>query len=243
MYMTKCAAFAGLLLLSCATGAQASIIDNFNRPDGSLGSNWTNDVNGSCTIVSNQATCGGVGTTLFTGASGTTIAADIRHNGDTDDFAALVLGYADYQHNIYVKAQSEDGFFGFEKLAIYFGDNGMGNGDWAQSGIFFIPQFDAAHMVVSLVGTNLTVTLDTDFNGTADQTYTRGGVPVALLGTGVGIGGWHKAGLSGATIDNFDATLRVTPPPPTGVPEPLSLSLFGASLAGFAAFRRRAKKA
>ena len=31
-------------------------------------------------------------------------------------------------------------------------------------------------------------------------------------------------------------------PPPTGVPEPMSLALFGAGLAGAAAMRRRAKR-
>jgi hypothetical protein len=58
--------------------------------------------------------------------------------------------------------------------------------------------------------------LDTNFDGIPDQTYSAGSVPLGLLGTGIGLGGF-----GGGTMDNFAAQ---------SVPEPSTLWLGSAGL-------------
>lgn len=213
-------------------GAQAAILDDFNRADGPIGASWTNQ-SGSCSVVSNQATCSGLGITTINGGTGTTVEADVFHNGSSDDYIALILGYANAANNLYIKLQSQDSVQGFDKYAFYFGTNGSNSGAWAGSGFFNLnTSFTSAHMIVSLVGTTLTLSLDTNLDNTPDQIYSNSTVPVGLLGTGVGMGGWTGSGLSGATLDNFAASSA-------GIPEPASLALLGLGLAGLAVTRRR----
>jgi len=55
-------------------------------------------------------------------------------------------------------------------------------------------------MTVTLTGNVVTMDLDTNFDGIPDQTYSAGSVPLGLLGTGIGLGGF-----GGGTMDNFAA--------------------------------------
>jgi len=85
------------------------------------------------------------------------------------------------------------------------------------------------------VGTQVNVLIDTDFDGVADQAYSRTGVPTGLLGTRFGMGA-----LGDPYIDLFSTEPVRGLAPEGSLPEPTSLSLLaGGALAGLARRRRR----
>ena len=177
--------------------AQATVLDNFNRPDGALGGNWTIQ-NGNMVIINNQAAgdpAAGWSFNLATynGVSSDTVFADVYCVGTTLDYAALILGYASPDENAFIKVQGQDGGGMFDHAAFYYGNNGGGS-------FFTLSQpFSSAHMIASLVGDAATLTLDTDFDGVPEQTYTwnYGG---NAFGTGIGMAGFLGGS---ARLDNY----------------------------------------
>ncbi|MHC4574719.1 MAG: hypothetical protein ACYS76_11410, partial [Planctomycetota bacterium] len=91
------------------------------------------------------------------------------------------------------KVQDNSAGGAFDRLWFYYGNHVSGFGSEILS-----PTFTSARMVTHLVGDTITVELDTDFDGMADQTYSRSGIPTALLGTGSGLGGYNNP-----LMDNF----------------------------------------
>ena len=82
---------------------------------------------------------------------------------------------------------------------------------------------------------------------TATATANLSGITVNCLGIGAGADcTWNGTGLDfvATTFADFEAAIRTKLSKElTGVPEPMTLTLFGAGLAGAAAMRRRTKKA
>lgn len=82
---------------------------------------------------------------------------------------------------------------------------------------------------------------------TATATANLSGITVNCLGIGAGADcSWNGTGtdFAAATFADFEAVIRTKLSRElTGVPEPMTLALFGAGLAGAAAMRRRMKKA
>jgi hypothetical protein len=232
--MKRFSAFAFAISVFSAMPAGATILDNFNRPDsGTLGANWTQQT-GSCSITGGAADCGASGLATYNGGSGNTVSADVFSSASTGlDYVTLVLGFADVSNNLFIKLQSQDSIAGFEDIGFYFGHNGGNNGAWSDSGfdVSVLPNIMSAHMVLSLVGTDLNLGLDTNFDGVFDYNFVRHNVPLGLLGTGIGIGGYSQGA---AYIDNF-STGGAT------VPEPATLALLGLGLTGLAASRWKKK--
>jgi len=174
-----------------------AVLDDFNRPDGPIGPNWTVH-NGACNVVSNAATCTNSGRATFNSASGTGDQAemDVEVISTDLDFQALLLNYGAGTNNLFIKVQNQDGDMQFEYAACYTGNNGAGFGP----GFFPLSSpFTSAHMAVSRVGDDVTISF-TNIDGGAQppQTYVCSGAP-PREGTGIGIAGY--VGLD--RVDNF----------------------------------------
>lgn len=174
--------------------------DDFNRPDGPLGPNWTDQAS-SFAIVS-QAAVGGPGATLALAthntATGDVIEIDVAHTGASAQYAAAVLNYGGGVSNIFIKVQDNGNGSQLDTAACYTGNNGVAFG----LGFFALTvPFTTAHMRVE-VDASRTVTIDfTNVDGGAGaQQYTCPGAPPAE-GPAVGMGGWQAF----AAIDNFSS--------------------------------------
>lgn len=175
------------------------VLDNFNRADGALGSNWIVQ-EGGFGIVSNTARGNGSGLATFVGGSGAFLEADIATNGTlSTDYAALVLNYADPSSNLFLKVQTQNSAGTFNTAGCYIGNNGSGTpGSFGLNFFTLSAPFATAHMRVELAGTTVTMTFSSIDGGTGTQSYTCTGAPVTG-GTGIGMAGF--AGV--ASLDNF----------------------------------------
>jgi len=183
-----------------------------------MGPTWNEEGAGDLEIINGRARARDYGTVIFNGQTAMSVTADVyKINGGVSDYCAIVLGYQDADNNLYIKVQTHDGQSNFHALGFYFGDTGNSNHLWPESFFGDIPTpFSSARLTVSLVGSNASLEIDTDFDGTPEQTITRGSVPVHLLGSGIGLAGWNAVG---AEVDNFSIT-----------PEPATLVLLAAGL-------------
>ncbi|MEP0775099.1 MAG: isopeptide-forming domain-containing fimbrial protein [Acidobacteriota bacterium] len=174
-----------------------AILDDFNRPDGPIGGNWTVR-DGFCNVSNNAAVCGSLGRATFNGApgNGDTAEMDVANNGTALQYAALLLNYGAGSSNLFLKVQNQSGGTQFGHAACYTGNNGASFG----LGFFALSSpFSTAHMRATRSGSDVTIQF-TNIDGGAqpDQTYVCSGAP-APEGTGIGIGGY--AGV--ARMDNF----------------------------------------
>ena len=225
-----------LVLLSLAAWlgvAQADpvLLDDFNRADStSMGANWTEQWQ-DFRIESNQARSNDKALMTYVGATSNSISIDVFHNGSTTQvqYCALVLGYQDNNNNLFCKIQDNDVDGGYEFFLFTFGNNGQNAGAWTGgTQIWYPSEFTAARMTASLIGTTVTVDIDTDFDGTAEYTFSRGNVPTALIGSGIGLGGWGDP-----KMDNFRAQI---------IPEPLSMAFMGSAFVGVVGWRMRRRR-
>ncbi len=216
----------GIVLLAGAL-ARAGVIDDFNRPDApTLGPNWTIQY-ANAEIVDGMARAldGAPNAALatFNGATANNAFVDVYHTGSDTSYLALVLGYADESNNYFIKVQENGGGDSFGYAAFYYGNNGGGN--------FFTLEspFSSGRITAFMSGTLATLWIDSNFDGTADQTYTYDyGVSTGGEGIGLGFYGTGQA-------DNFGTGEFVA-----AIPEPGTLALLacGLGLIGLRARRR-----
>jgi len=178
--------------------ATATILDNFNRPNGPIGSAWTNRA--GTFLVSNNAAVGSpMALSTYNGVTSSVAEADVQSVGTSLEYIGLVLGYKDISNNLFVKVQNTDGDTKFDHGACYKGNN-ANTGSFGLGYFVLSSPFTSAHMRVELVGSTVTMTFSNIDGGTGTQTYTCTEAP-ATGGSGVGI-----AGYSGVSrIDNFAA--------------------------------------
>lgn len=126
----------GLIVLFCVAGlsyssasAAMTVLDDFDRPDGSLGPNWTIQ-NGYFNVVSNTARGGDRALATYNGVTSWALEADVAANGTALQYTGLVLGYADLDNCLLMKVQQQSPYSGqFTHAAFYKGNNsGVGFG-------------------------------------------------------------------------------------------------------------------
>ncbi len=180
-----------------AGAAPLSILDDFNRADGPIGSNWTVRA-GWCNVASNAAVCGGMGLATFNSApgDGNTAEADVGPAGSGTQYTGLVLNYGAGSSNLFLKVQQNGGGGLFDTAACYTGNNSTSFG----LGFFSLSSpFSTAHMRATRVGSDVTIEFtNIDGGAQSNQTYVCSGAP-APEGTGIGIAGYA----GGAVLDNF----------------------------------------
>jgi len=161
----------------------------------------------------------------------------VRYDGTIrPTYVALVSLYLDDDHCVFVKIQDgwkdtqgvEHGVDGlYDTVWFFFGNNSQvpwgdmqhGWDDWED----LSPYFSEARIGTYVVGDEVFVGIDRDFDGEPESIYSRDGIPLAELGLGVGLGGYNAAG-----ADNFLA-----------MPEPATLAFVGLGAAALVARRRR----
>jgi hypothetical protein len=210
------------LIAALAGAAQAQWSDDFNRPDGPIGGDWT-PVTGLWAIESNRGAKISTGvneilqhnTANFPNYQDAVVSLDVFATSTASQFSAVVIGLGG-PVNILVKLQNQTGTQSFSHIGIYNNELG-GYGSWTGvntgpsgvggTGFFALPAgavFDSARMTVSFADADtIQLDVDADINGSIDYTWTRTGVAAfaASLGTGVGIAGWT----ANPRFDNFQA--------------------------------------
>ncbi len=188
-------------MLATATHAQGPT-DDFNRPDGPLGPNWTVH-DGSFNIVNNAARGGPRARATYNGASSNIVEADVTANGSKVQYTGLLLSYGAGVNNLLIKVQEQNGSGQFTHVGCQ-----IGNGDSSFGRGFFSlnAAFSKAHMKVTRVDNDVIIEF-TNIDGgiQPDQLYFCAGAPPPE-GNGVGILGYQNR----ASIDNFEVPV---PPP------------------------------
>jgi hypothetical protein len=209
----------GLLALTMVAGtAHAQWSDNFNRPDGPIGPDWT-AVSGTWAIASNQGMHTGTGVNTVLQHNSASLQYDLsvttldihKIPGNTANaFVAALIGLGG-TNTLMVKIQAQAGTDMFSNIGIYRATNGTGWGTYPGGLPFSVltAPFQSARMTISFPNADtIQCDLDTNFDGTPDQTYQSAAVSTLSLGTQHGIGAW----LQNATFDNWG----VGPVGPTG---------------------------
>jgi len=201
-------------LFLAAGAAQGQWSDDFNRPDGPMGPNWT-QTSGTWAILANQGmhTGTGVNTILTHNAANavyaaTTTTLDVfRPAGITSNaFVAAVIGLGGTD-SILVKIQAQGAVNEFTNIGIYHKTSATGWGAWTGGlpfGALTAP-FRSARLVITFPDPDtLKLDVDTNFDGIPDQTYLSPAVLTIApnLGTGHGIGAW----LAAASFDNWSVS-------------------------------------
>ena len=218
--MQRFVSFAALLALAASASAQ-SWSDDFNRANGPIGGNWT-AVSGTWAISGNQGTHTAATTnsilqhTLATGSyvSSVTELDVISNAGTASYFAGVLIGLGGTDA-IMVKIQDQSTTVtGFSNIGIYRRTSATAWGTWTGTGTGFgnlSAPFVSGRLKVFFPNPDtIQVDIDTDFNGTADQTYTKTGVSsiAANFGQLHGICAWNTT----AVFDNWN--LSATPQAP-----------------------------
>jgi len=198
-----------------------AITDEFDRSDGTdMSAMWT-EQSGDWRIESERARSSVIANhdimTFPERSSSPTLSVDVYYTGTPRiTYAALISKYADASDFIRIKVQDNDGGGDFDTAYFYHGGSAwadMTGGSSLQS----ITPFTEARITTWYEGDIITLEIDHDFDGTPEETFWRGGIPLASLGDRVGVGGYGDA-----AFDNF----TVDPPWPPSVfgPDPVHAS-------------------
>jgi hypothetical protein len=234
----KLSAAAALLLGGAGLASAQIFTDDFNRADGGLGASWTTIAN-SPGIVSNtfRNTTGGANSAFALVNTATANYDTIKVSADIS-LASTALGFVGlaFGHNgstvtgngLFIKLQGQTGTGNFSHVGFYTA-NSTANATAVTGGAVFFAldaEFTTARMTVwASDPVTINLGLDTDFNGTYEQSYSRT-LGVITLGNQFGMGAFGT-GIG----DNF----RVE-----AVPEPMSLAALGLGAAALLRRRRRA---
>lgn len=182
-------------------------LDRFNRANSAnLGPNWAQQAN-AIGIQGNAATNAAASPALATFNPRSTREACVDVANGTPgavQYVAIVLRYASNTDNVFIKVQDNGPLDGaFDTAFYYYGNNGsMWSGGRPSDAL---TPFVQARIHVAVVGTNVRLDIDTDFDNKPEQSFTAGNLPTASLGSLIGLGNF-----GGAIMDNFSTALPQT---------------------------------
>jgi len=165
--------------------------DDFNRADGGLGASW-NTIAGSLGVVGGRATGSDNSIALLAGAAGSRVSADAYAVTGRLSYVSLFAGFTDSGAAFFAKVQDNDANGAFDTVWFYNGGNGINP---VLTRVIAAP-VGKVRIALTMSGNVGTFTLDSNFDGVAEQTVTAvypvGAAPAAGMG-------FH----GGAYADNF----------------------------------------
>ncbi len=191
-----------ITLVAAPVLASAGVFDDFNRPDGALGPNWTDRSNAMeiSNMKAQAASTWAWSAATYNGGTGTILEGDVQYHGDEATFIGFLLNYQDNDNNLLIKVQDNFDTGGFNSIFCLYGP-WMNESSIKMYEYFSDDPFTSAHMQVKLVEDTAFITFSNIDGGGESRTYVWENVPTTG-GTGVGITGL-KGGTDGATMDNF----------------------------------------
>jgi hypothetical protein len=179
--------------------------DDFNRPDGSLGSDWSSIVS-SFEIRSNQFALVGSsnGWALYNGATSlyenAVIEFDLFRSPPTLAYGAAVTG-AGGSDNTFTKVQGTGGVY--TNIGFYHGSNAGAIGGYGGFISIAAVTGGRVRVYVTNLGDTMNADIDEDIDGIYEYHYESSGLLasglVPLMGEGVGLGGYSSVG----PVDNY----------------------------------------
>lgn len=167
--------------------------------------------------------------TFYTGGAGPYTEGGIsvsQINGDPANDIWVNLGGLQGSHSWYPNA----GDHGYTRIAL------SGGADFADISLNFI-SYGPTNVLYELLDNGSVVLSGFLAGGSGAIGFEGGGFDEVLLRGGLAGGAFHDGGFNALQIDSIKSGDA------TAIPEPLTLSLFGAGLAGAVAIRRRKKSA
>ncbi len=181
MESRKFKVFASVLFLVVffAATAQAQncvVRDDFNRADSTnMGANWT-ELSGDFSISGNRAVGVNGSEMSFNGnTTGDRACVDFYSGGNMVKVGRILLKYTSSSDNLRVSLQDSDNDAMFDR--IYFERDGGFSFNAACNTFLLSSPFTNGRLTAYLDGTTLKGDIDTDFNGTVDQSYQCTGAP------------------------------------------------------------------
>lgn len=210
------AAVAVLGLLLAAPGASAAYtcgttLDDFDRADSTdVGPKWTERAP-DFGIAGGRATNATAtpGLMTFNNFAATEVCVDVATSGAGTQYAGVALRYGSLTQNLFVKVQGGGPTFG--TAFFYVGNNGAPTPTPTSA---VLAPFASGRLHVFVVGNRVTLDIDTNFDGTPEQSF--GSDYPAGAGTGTAVA---LASYGGARLDNFRQPTPNSNPTPTA-PKP-----------------------
>lgn len=230
MTTARIASWTILFALAAAPAAALGFFDGFNRPDDTdMGPSWTEQAYDWRIENGTARTELGFGNEALMTVNGLnmaepTLGVNIHYQGDERiTYGGLVSLYKDLDNCVFVKVQDNAPEGDYFRVFFYWGNNSLSAWPGMTGGDYYVEvtPFTDARLWTVIEDDQVTLLIDRDFNGVPEDVITRGGIPLAEAGTGVGL-----CGFDNVTLDNFRA-----------VPEPATLSLV--ALGALALIRRR----
>ncbi len=207
-------AAAGALLAAAPSVSAAytcgTTLDDFDRADSTnVGSQWTERAP-DFAIAGQRATNPGAtpGLMTFNNFAATEVCVDVATNGAAvTNYAGVALRYGSLTQNLFVKVQRNGGGTDFNTAYFYVGNNGAGTP--TPSTVALTP-FSSGRLHVFVVGNRVTLDVDTNFDGTPEQSF--GSDYPAGAGTGTEVA---LVSYGGSRLDNFRQPTPNSNPQPT----------------------------
>lgn len=207
------------LPLAAAMPQAQSWTDDFNRPNGALGGDWTMQ-NGTFLISNNTAysTGGDHHWALHNLAAASyanqRVSVDFlpRVQGPAPFYVGLALGALPSWESIFIKVQDNNGDSLYDRVFFWSAINA--GASWASPSNFNLAVPTASGRMTCYFTGNGDVAnldIDRDFNGTVDEHFELAGLLAANLNLGAGVG---LVSFGSPAMDNFEA-LDISASPPT----------------------------
>ena len=201
------ALFLTVLITAAFSISALAITDEFDRPDGTdMSAMWT-EQSGDWRLEGERAHSSSNAAydlaIFIEPSSSPVLSADVHYTGASRlTYTALVSKYANPSDCVFVKVQDNNSDGEYDAAYFYYGNGGSA---WANmtggSSLQILDPFSDARIKTWHEGDVVTLEIDHNFDGTPEETFWRGNIPLAALGDGVGLGGYSHGVIDNFTVD------------------------------------------